>query len=92
MSPGQVQQYPRQYHRMGVNAQISLEHVLSYLLLEYTLCLILPQHWQLQMFEDLLVYMLVLLVWVLEDNVRSMRLTLLWKQENIVQRKVLETG
>ena len=44
------------------------------------------------MFEDLLVYMLVLLVWVLEDNVRSMRLTLLWKQENIVQCKVLETG
>ena len=66
--------------------------MLSYLLLEYTLCLVLPQHWQLQMFEDLLVYMLVLLVWVLEDKVRCMRLTLLWKQENIVQCTVLETG
>ena len=93
MSPVQVQQGPRHNHQMVVNAQISLEHVLSYLLLEYTLCLVLPQHWQLQMFEDLTYYyMLVLLVWVLEDNVRSMMLTLLWKQENIMQCKVLETG
>ena len=78
MSPVQVQQGPRHNHQMVVNAQISLEQVLFSLWLEYKLehllTLVLPQHWQLLMIEDLLAYMSVLLMGLLENTVRSMRL------------------